>query len=158
MAAITSRISTQLIHIGIDNQMDPCGRCGRSVSEICDFRLYIVEKDLNTNQLLNKFVSVPLHCHCINIDELNLIEPLDTAIMRYIIFFSGDLWDEIKIKEVLSRYILFMNNDIVNNYLEESIGKYLEETPISKNSVDKIKKVREIYEEFDIVNLKPAKQ
>jgi hypothetical protein len=161
MAAVTTEILTSLDYAG-NCAMDPCGKCGLGVSEICDFRFNIYEKDLHSTHLITKFINIPLHCPCVNIDELNLIKPLDILITRRVLWFCLSYFDKMEIRDILSRYIIFMNNDIVNNYLEEYLEEYAEEYAEEhaedKDIIDGIKLFREIYEEFTNVNLKPAKR
>jgi hypothetical protein len=167
MAAPITKISAYLEYVGIDNAMNPCGKCGVGVSETCDFRFYIFEEDLNTNQITNQIINIikeiPLDCPCINIDELSLGEPLNILIAKRVLFYCIDNCKELKIiKEILSRYMIFMDDDIVNNCLEEYFEGYEEEykEDIFKSNyvIIRIKLFREIYEELTNINLKPAKQ
>jgi hypothetical protein len=151
MASVTPKIPSRVAYAG-DGAMNPCGKCGIDVLEICDIRFNIYEE--GTGQYIN----IPLDCSCINIDELSLEEPLDTGITRCVLFFSVYSWDEIKIREVLSKYIIFIDNNILNDLLEDYLKTYTKEIHESKHVIKKIKIFREIYEEFAIVNLKPAKR
>jgi hypothetical protein len=155
MAGVTPKLLAKIEYIGKDNAMNPCGKCGRSVSEIWDFRFNIYEEDLNVNRI--KHIEIPVFCPCVNIDELNLEEPLDVLITKRILLFIVCQSNEIKIREVLTKYIIYLDGDI--DIIIDRLKYYLKQLLLGdKDIIDRIKLFREIYEEFAPVYLKPAKQ
>jgi hypothetical protein len=146
MALLQNVFFKVLLHVGIKESTKPCGKCGINVLDICDFRFTIIERDSNTNQKISRYKNIPVYCPCI-IGMFSEKE-INTRITKRIVFLSIMNFDEMKIREVLNRYIHIIDYDVITNELQNK-NKY-------KNTINKMKRFIEIYEEF--TNLKPAKR
>jgi hypothetical protein len=152
MTAVLQRTENMYYNFTYKKSTNPCGNCNSEVLEEWNFRFGIFILDPITDQSIGEESrDIPFYCPCINgfFSEKELIKFITDCILA--IYNLDD--EESAINQLLDKYDKYIDIDQINKRIIELV--------VDEHNFyfyhNKLKILRNIYENLVHVNLKPAK-